>query len=488
MNLSSETQDSLHPTKIKGSETYWIPLERKSYPPYILEKIQIINQLYNLDFSAIKNLDLSDSSCQYVAFYIGHRLQALKPEAIPEAKKTDAVNVLSWLATNSHGDTTISAIQSIAEVGESALPEVLKYAKNPVPEIRETCAKAFGKIGPASIPILDEMLNDSNIQVRSATADALAQVDNSSILSLLNDSRISKYEFIESIGNLGMPALSILTKLADSNPDEHTLVSIIIGLGKIGQEAIPTLNRFFEQSPYADVKKTATYWLEQLDDQKNSRETIDPEQFIYGSIMIDQPALINPAAKDLIAIEPDGNLYKLIDITARFTQKYPQLAGISVIGSTAKGYWRKGSDTDYCVIYNTTENAKLTAMERKEIETEIRNTLEQEGLKPCPGIPKSYNPTETKAKYEFANCLFQGIFIGNRQQLFDCKKQLLNRISADDWKQIQQRWIDHETGSHYKRKYQFGLSESEAELITKLRCYIWSLPDLDTMKQGSTII
>ncbi|MBI2035976.1 MAG: nucleotidyltransferase domain-containing protein [Candidatus Liptonbacteria bacterium] len=208
------------------------------------------------------------------------------------------------------------------------------------------------------------------------------------------------------------------------------------------------------------------------------------------------PPLLSTKKSLFAALKPEElaeNLKCVETIVDELKSKYGDgFVGITVFGSTAKGYWEKRSDIDFMVI-----------ADKREIFKDFESRLEQAEIFPCPSCVYSLDLEEKQEKKSavvkamemikkalkvsmfgfmshrkdrphrasfdslhgqmrlgelqaFAN-LFHGIFMGDSKALLEIQKLVLDRVGKDAWDRIRAVILDMET-SLGKAEFRLGLS------------------------------
>ena len=100
-------------------------------------------------------------------------LQAtVDPAASDSAKSGSSSPYRSWSIKE-------TAVDSLARIGEPAVPVLIQSLSDPDPELREQAARAIARMGAIAkdaVPTLIQGLNDPQVTVRQACARALGQM------------------------------------------------------------------------------------------------------------------------------------------------------------------------------------------------------------------------------------------------------------------------------------------------------------------------
>ncbi|PIS09061.1 hypothetical protein COT75_03580, partial [Candidatus Beckwithbacteria bacterium CG10_big_fil_rev_8_21_14_0_10_34_10] len=247
-------------------------------------------------------------------------------------------------------------------------------------------------------------------------------------------------------------------------------------LGSLGPIALDDL-RLLVKDEDLDVQREAATALGKIQvgklDQQKKQEVI--RNFIYSQ----EPLLANPLAKDLIDKDkPDFPLYPLFDVVNKLRNDYPSLIGLVVLGSLSKGYWIPGRDIDWGLVFKEGSSEKKTDL----ITNNFKKAVDSLGFRLCQNnsLPTSDNYMEVDpSKLEI---VFNGLFFGNRKELGKVQKKILEKINQSKWREIQQVWEDS-LNNYSKMAGRFGLGQEEIDLVINSRILLWSLPDLETMRQ-----
>lgn len=175
------------------------------------------------------------------------------------------------------------AYKALVEIGEPAVPELIKALDNESFSVRQYAVFALGKIGePAEVilPALLRMLNDNSQDVRWAS--------------------------VQRLGKFGQSNPTVIAALADALEDEAGQVRHIAGnsLIDVGKPAVPSLRKALEHED-REVRMLATYALTQLDEPVSV--SLLTETLEYGGVTVREriaPAIgkMGESARDAVPV------------------------------------------------------------------------------------------------------------------------------------------------------------------------------------------
>ena len=116
------------------------------------------------------------------------------------------------------------------------------------------------------------------------------------------------------------------------------------------------------------------------------------------------------------------SLQKISDALAK---EFPEhFVGLTVVGSIPKGYANSSSDADLFYLHT----GKTYAIE-DEIQDRLRRNATQEGIE-IQAFPLDLNGPSVH------NALFQGLFFGDREKLFDAQKKAVATATPEQWEKL----------------------------------------------------
>ena len=135
--------------------------------------------------------------------------------------------------------------------------------------------------------------------------------------------------------------------------------------------------------------------------------------------------------------------------------------GITIVGSTAKGYATPKSDLDYAVIAS---NPKILSIFR-ELAKDLRLCTEH---------------YVTPASPENQRFLFHGLFFGDRRLLEQRQAGLINNISEADWNAVIGQIASHEV--NLSKANRFDLNDAEMNRLVLATRLLRVPPELSEVK------
>jgi HEAT repeat protein len=170
----------------------------------------------------------------------------------------------------------LAALQAFGPKGKIALPTIIKALNSADEEVRRAAAETFGTLGPAAkdaVPEARKLLTDSRADVRRRAAQALGYIGSDAAPALPElidqfrdadaDARAAAVRAAASIGKI---AVAPLTAALDDS-DGRTRLGAVEALEAIGPEArpaLPILERLAQQDPEETVRTAARLVVQKL--------------------------------------------------------------------------------------------------------------------------------------------------------------------------------------------------------------------------------
>jgi len=332
--------------------------------------------------------------------------------------------------------------------GEKALPILEKMLKDNKDDyaVKESVIPAFGCIGEKALPILERTVFDDNYH-------------------------FERRLLFETMGDIGEKALPVLEKMSEN---EECLVRrlTVYALGRIGEKALPILEKMSENenSPFisgmvirAKIKviaetqgKKALPILEKMSQDKDFHVSeaakeemnrlkqpswLEHQKFLRSR----KPLFATPYTKELAQ-----RIIKVSEIAKDLQNKFgDKFIGLTIFGSTAKGYFKPGSDLDWGIIAKDKEVSEYFRKKAASLNLCFEHYVQVD--------------KENKLKDKW-DVLFYGLFFGNRQKLLKLQEKTLETLSEGWWDDIRKFIMGMETDVD-KAIERFGLQKKELEKI-----------------------
>src|SRR3989338_4820510 len=427
-----------------------------------------------------KSLDLLRNLTNDESEYI--RKEAQKGmDRIINAEKKYTLDELEKLAeSDSEEDKTIAA-QSAYGLGINSIGLLKKMATdNQGQEVRISAIRSLGSVAQL---VKDTMRDD--IGSRDAILTDLTNYLNSILKS--DDAVISKV-VLSSLCDIGSLALPVISSYAENDsPDIRK--EIAFGLYRVGEPARNLLDRFSKDKDKG-VRRAAYRSLMSLKNNLYKKNLSLKEKVIKSLIVREEPFFA-----DILGLgdiyDPKGNegiIDKLRQVVSNLQtnqtdsgKSHPELVGVSFQGSLMKGYWMKGvSDIDCAFIIDMKEPDYDSVKHKFMLIDQLKKEADNMGLETDMG-PDIVNIADNEYyKSKGVAGIFSGLFVGDRNRLNEIKKRILSTIDKEKWRDVQYAWSSNLL--YDKTEERYGLSREEITLIRNLRNFLWSLPDLTTMK------
>lgn len=273
-------------------------------------------------------------------------------------------------------------------------------------------------------------------------------------------------EIIDIVEVIGISALKILS-LIKNNKSENVRIKIARALAKMGRVGLEMLEEMKNDQSREVVKEVeaAIFQNEILERLKDQREK---DSLIRSLILRQEPILANPFIM-MFFNEDDKNLIlKLNDIIADLRNKYPNLIGLSVLGSLSKGYWTSTSDIDWGLIVDGDISEELIKS--------FKEKCEEVGFRLC-DFDNNLNVANLEGQYlGNLQIAFNGLFIGDRKRLKEIQRKIINYVSQEGWDFIRDVYNENQANIH-KMMERFNFSQEEYDFVVSARKFLWSLPD-----------
>ena len=385
----------------------------------------------------------------------------------------EALPHLKALAEDKLPGVRKAAADAMAQYGERALPYLTKLAEDDDPDVREAATSAKVKIiqqlyGEEAFPYLTKLAKDNDPYVKKATAEALAQYGERALpyltkLAKDNDPYVreaatsAKVKIIQQL--YGEEAFPYLTKLAKDN-DPYVKKATAEALAQYGEEAFPYLTKLAKDNdPY--VKKATAEALAQYgeralpyltklakDNDPYVREAATSAIFAIGGykrlLWNQKPLFATPFTDELAK-----RIERLQEISSILQKEFKDdFIGITVFGSTAKGYMLPTSDLDYAVIANdkkVLERFRELAKDLNLCQEHYVTPSEKNGLDP----------------------LFYGIFFGDHKKLAEIQYRAVKGMSEEEWEKVREKIYLNETNLS-KAFSRFGIGEENLKHAASL--------------------
>ena len=158
------------------------------------------------------------------------------------------INALIQLVQLPEHPNHVPALERLADIGEPAVPEVIKLLDHENERVRVSVIHIFSQMGPpaaGAVPVLNERLLDTSEPLRSDIAGALGQIrDPRSIpvlIQVLDDGDPAvRNTSAGALGHIGEPASAAVPALtaALNDPDAGVRYSVAFALGQMGPAAV----------------------------------------------------------------------------------------------------------------------------------------------------------------------------------------------------------------------------------------------------------
>ncbi len=435
-------------------------LDNKSELRFMKTKMWLIPFLTN--FKNEKSVDLlktiiDDNDELYILRWLA--IKALAEIGNEEAKK----KIISLLDIDDFM-IKIEAIKNLGYLGRENLNKVKEFLNEQNKDIRQAAILSLKNFGFEGFAILKKLVNSNEAEDTIVAIQALSQIDDLTLktealdilkgfLSNLSDKQIDiVVTIINSLSNFYLEGEQFLKELLAKIEGEK--------INKIGNNERQIIIQTIKESLY-----------------KIQLKKYDKKTFIRNIIFRQEPVLVNPA----FGQEQQRIISELNDIVFKLREKNDNLIGLIILGSFSKGYYFPlKSDIDWALIFKGEKDQELI--------DSFKNEAFQKNISLC--LDRSISLGEAKSMdVERLSILFNGIFIGNRNELRQAQKKIIIMLREEKeerkqiWESIRNWWIIHNLENYIRGIERFNFSSKEIAWIRQIRKYLWQLPDYHTIEK-----
>ena len=300
------------------------------------------------------------------------------------------------------------------EKQEKFLPILEAMSKDEDWYVRQSVAQAMGNSGEKSLPILEAMSKDKDWNVRRSAIQGRIKI------------------IIETKGEKSLPILEAMSK----DRDWDVRRAVAQALGNLGEKSLPILEAMSKDKDW-DVRQEVAQALGKIQPARNKNKSL---------LSTRKPLFATLEIKSLM--RKIQELQKIADkLKKEFGDKF---IGLTIVGSTAKGYSTEESDIDWGIIAkDKIVSEKFRAM------AESLNLCHEHYV----GVDKNRRISENK------DFLFYGLFFGDFNELKKLQKAALEHMDEKQWNIIRKKIESNETNLSEAVK-RFNILEEEMEKIT----------------------
>jgi HEAT repeat protein/predicted nucleotidyltransferase len=354
-------------------------------------------------------------------------------------------SVIKRMAKDPNQERRYAAAAGAWKMGAEGLPILKELAKDPDSSVRLAAAKAAGLMGKDGLSVVEELLKDTAPNVRMTVAEAAGTIGKAGLPILEELARDpdaqKRWEAVSGAGKLkvlGLPLIRTMTK----DPDVRVRMTVAEAAGEMGTQGLPVLEELMKD--YDHNVRRAVAWQAAKTRTKGmpilKELAKDPEEDVSetASKLVKEASLATKGRKWLLGTQKPflagdaktamKRARRLQEITRQLEKEFGEkFIGITVVGSTAKGYVTSLSDLDYSVI-----------AEDREVLTRFK-----ELAKDLPLCGEHYVSPKDKRE---ERCLFYGLFFGNHDRLLQAQKNVIESIDEAKWDEIRSEIYKYEGG------------------------------------------
>lgn len=414
------------------------------------------------DYAEIKLfLNQAEKSDEYIC-EIKKLIKAVDLKLIGRFEGNAVIPIIENILDNSDApfDEKAYALSSISELGENAFPVLDKIIKqNKSFYFRRMATEIKFRIttdikGDNAVFFLKEMSKNKKLEIRNAVASTLEYLDYhnkftekdiNEIVMIIKKS--NHYDIIKAgvraLSKFGEKILPILEDLAH-NKNKNVKIITIEAIGNEAlhnKKALSILEELRREEKDFEIYNIIDDVLKQV---KLPSEHNDIHSWLLSSR---KPLFTTPDTKELA-----DRLKILEGVSKELKNKFQDgFIGLSVFGSTAKGYVEEESDLDAAII----------------IKNEAVLDYFRQIISPLKLCHMNYHliVREDKSVGD-KSVLFHGLFFGDRKELLKLQKATIEGISDKEWDEIREKiWLNEV--NLYKAKERFNIYQDELKKIKR---------------------
>lgn len=318
------------------------------------------------------------------------------------------------------------ALAGFEKDGAAALLKEMARNSSEHSEVRKEAAKQLGNYSENTKSVLADLSTKLDEEVKEGARKGKMNA----IMQLSDDKAIQELERKIEEGNL-----------AEKKEAAETII-------QYGEDALPYLEDLVKYSSNSRVKSLA----------KKSMNFINAEEE-YRELLWNQKPLFATPFTDKLA----ERTKKLQEISSELQEEFQEdFTGITIFGSTSKGYLNPESDLDYAVISDDED-----AVDK------FQDLADEKDLDLCEGF---YMKKE-KGEERQPNHLFSGLFFGDHDELMELQKETLQEMDEEEWEEVR-RNIEQEEANFEKMIPRLQLDEGEK--LDKATSLLKVPPDRET--------
>ena len=388
----------------------------------------------------LKLLKSNDFIEKKAGFYLLNKINI----KFSKEKQEKSLPILEAMSKDEDWYVRQSVAQAMGNSGEKSLPILEAMSKDEDRNVRRSVAQALGNSGEKSLPILGAMSKDKDRDVRQSVAQAMGNSGEKSLPILEAMSKDKDWNvrrsaiqgrikiIIETKGEKSLPILEAMSK----DRDWDVRRAVAQALGNLGEKSLPILEAMSKDKDW-DVRQEVAQALGKIQPARNKNKSL---------LSTRKPLFATLEIKSLM--RKIQELQKIADkLKKEFGDKF---IGLTIVGSTAKGYSTEESDIDWGIIAkDKIVSEKFRAM------AESLNLCHEHYV----GVDKNRRISENK------DFLFYGLFFGDFNELKKLQKDALERMDEKQWNIIRKNIESNETNLS-KAVKKFNILKEEMEKIT----------------------
>ncbi|GEM_PF-2903117 len=430
-------------------------------------------------------------------------------EALGEVGSAHPDEVMPTLERIARGRSLLryNAVDALGTVGaarpervEDILPILTGFAErlHAGGETTTELTNAFIKIGKSNptqvLPILSgyaERRGYGEYRFRAIAGDALGAIGvehPDRVLPILvtlsrSEDGVVRYVAVKALGEIGkkhpdraLPLLGVLIGDREAWMRSLTIESLVeVGVanpGRMGE--VTTLIESRTEDADFSVRDKAEEALERLKAGRDKEAA--RKRFIVNLIGSRQPVFASAE------LEVAGSrMESLVEMSQTICREHENVIGLVVWGGTEKGYTSKKRDVDVAII-----GENMSVEIRDSVRYGLHKLAEEHKLvldlmEKNPVLNRDVDVSTLEgSSFENAETLFSGLFLGDKERLDEAKRRFLSRIGSQEWDVIRNRGVIY---TSYIKLEDIDLDFEEARSIGVIRTILYTLPDLETMRQ-----
>ena len=432
-------------------------IEQTSWSLSDREKQTCIQMLDNEDFvmreaglflllKSTKAEKWSDSDIERLVFLSEKMIKSEDPRIRRDAVrvlgycKERGMSQLAFLMNDTDLGVRFIVVRALAKLGTpESFPFLAPAAKDESETVRMELARGLSHYGDQAMPLLHQMLKDSQTGDSNSGLEQQVQENIAQSLLLIELNKRTPVEAADYLkGKIGeydrKEFINMFYALLDLKGEKRTFIESVIMKDDVSKR-------------FHDEYKIFSQLEEVMTTQNDKRKTGIRSHQMW--LLSSQKPLFATGSTEVLTERLKSLDEKVTQLREKFKE---QFIGIVIWGSTAGGYIKTGSDLDATVITQSEQAAK-----------EAGSIFHRDVFSPTLVLEEGQPPNK-----KFGANLFEGIFFGDYKRLTQLQKELLDNVTDQEWdtirKEIYQKNITNLTQGRYAQE-RLGVVAEELDVL-----------------------